>query len=869
MGERDTLSALGRLLQAPTHTPPIEKMLTPVEEKQFETDSSSSDDDDDGPILTSLSHKLDGITMSRSESGLSNPGISWTLFDVDSEVSSLRDSVSLLSDGDDTLPRGYRTSVHSVNGIHDNKHSLDDRPNILGEQEDIEHKDSSQGSDDSSAFTENSHGLFMSGIFPSSPPGSLGSFSSSAEGTPVQILSESHGRQDISSRLFDSVSPSHRRRVHVEPPSMHSRSSSRSQHTSTQSSETSQGSVSEVFESPDSTLKSSKYSRYERYERYSQTNSQDLLTETGSNRDPDVELTIEQSQSSTHSTEGSIGTLTDDIHPEDENKKVSVDDQNHVPNESDKGTLYQNGDILMKREDSESKTKTNQQSEHWELLKDIQKQLDSGIDERGSPDTRSDKSSSLQRSYLPDVINLCHKRLSHPISFNSRESGLADSPDPESLLGEPHSLNGLHSHHEPQAISVADTAICDEFKPQHQFSDCREDNPQEYEVPRPKPQYISSRDRRSKSSEPDIGYPRSHVEVMIPCAGENPTLVQQKDLYDSNDSLGSSESGRFLPDFNLPPSTSAPRNFESPRFSNIARNPIRLAESKHTRTSENPLYEASDRRPRSSSEGPPSLPEKPRTSLSPQHEPIHRVVLKTRSIASTSPTHSTSISRSTSGSDVSSHSKLALSKSLDASPSTERKIGASPSSSLKKKKWGKRLQKTFKPALRVLKITPSSAVTVNSQNDQDSVCRDIHLSSRSPDSSSPSPAEIEVGRVRMISPETVPTSPSTNLTRAMRRSQSFDDILGTSNIRVDSEPASLKVGSIRVLPETKTKSKKSKFFSSFQGNKSKTKSQRSESPAVLVEVRKKKQSGDMLAPAGDVSTKSPKTKKRSRLPHFV
>ena len=877
--ERDTLSALGRLLRAPTHTPPIEKMLTPVQEKQFETDSSSSDDDDDRLILTSSSQKLDGAIMSRSESGLSNPSISWTLFDVDSEVSSLRDSISLLSDGDDTLPRGYRTSAHSISGSHDTrKLSKDEGPQISCEQEDIEHKDSSQGSDDSSAFAENNPGLFLSGTFPTSPPGSPSSFPSSTEGTPLRTMSESRGRHDIPSHLLDSIH--HDRPRQTEASFTHSSSSSRSQYTSTQSSHTSQDSVTEPFESPEATLKASnsKHNRYERYERFSQSN---FPSENGSNRDPDVEITIEQSQSSTHSTEGSIGTLTDDVLPEDENKTMSVGDQNRASNESDTDALYQNGDIVTEREAPESKSKANYQSEHWEMLKEIQKQLDSGIDERGSPDTKSDRSNSLPRSSLPDGVSLLQnnqsRRLSHPVSFNSRESGLADSPDPDSLLNEPHSLNGLHSHH--QVLSVTDTVsspVNDKLTPQPQFSDQKEEeNPLQYEVPLSKLQseHVSSRDRRSKSSEPDLGQPRklSHVEILIPCRGENPKLVQQKDLSDSSDSISSSGNGHLLSDFNLPLSTSVPRNFESPSFSNIARNPIRLAESRHTKTSDNPLYDISDRRIRSSSVEPLSLPSKSHASLTPQHEPSNRAFLKVKSTVSTSSAHSVaSISQSTSGSDFSNGS---LSKSLTALASLppEGSFEGSPNNSLKRKKWGKRLQKTFKPALRVLRITPNSTMTDDSQ-DQDDVFQDVHLSSRSPDPS-PSPAEIEAGRVRMISPETVSAASRKRLTRNMRRSHSFDDLLGTSHLPMDGElgeATPLKVGSVLVLPETKTKSKKSKFFSSFQGIKSKSKSRYSdESPVVLVGVRKKKQSSELLASAGDGNTKSPKTKKRSRLPHFV
>lgn len=871
--ERDTLSALGRLLRAPTHTPPIEKMLTPVQEKQYETDSSSSDDDDDRLILTSSSQKLDGAIMSRSESGFSNPSISWTLFDVDSEVSSLRDSISLLSDGDDTLPRGYRLSAHSISGSHDTrKLSKDECPQISSEHEDVEHKDSSQGSDDSSAFAENNQGLFLSCTFSTSPPFSPSSFPSSTEGTPIRTMSESRGRYDIPSHLLYSTGRDRPRQT--EASFTHNSSSLRSQYASTQSSQTSQGSISESFESPDATLKASnnKYSRYERYERFSQSNSP---SENGSNRDLDVEVTIEQSQSSTHSTEGSIGTVTDDVLPEDENKTVSAEDQNRVSNETkdtDTDTLYQNGEIVKGREDPESKSKANHQIEHSEMLKEIQKQLDSGIDERGSPDTKSDRGNSLPRSSLPDGVslrqNITSRCLSNPVSFNSRESGLADSPDPDSFLNEPHTLNGLHSH--PQALSVTDTvnSPVNELAPQLQFSDPKDEHSQQYEVPQSKLQseYVSSRDRRSKSSESDFGHPHilTHVE-MIPHRDDNPKLIQQTDMSDSNDSISSAGNG--VSDFNLPLSTSVPRNFESPSFSNIARNPIRLAESRHTKTSDNPLYDVSDRRQRSCSVEPQSLPPNSHAS---QHEPSNRASLKSKSTTSASPAHSASISQCTSGIDLSSHSKAGLSKSLSALtfPPLEGSFEGSPNSSLKRKKWGKRLHKTFKPALRVLKITPNSTVTINSQ-EQDDVFQDVHLSSRSPEPS-PSPAEIEAGRVRMISPETVSAASKKRLTRTMRRSQSFDDLLGTSNHPIEGGATPLKVGSVHVLPETKTKTKMSKFFSSFQGLKSRSKGRLAdESPVVLVEVRKKKHSGELLAAVGDGSTKSPKTKKRSRLPHFV
>lgn len=845
--ERDTLSALGRLLRAPTHTPPpMEKMLTPVQEKQVENDSSSSDDENNhhsDDILPSSSQNIDRRILTRSESGLSNPGVSWTLFDVDSEVSSMRDSVSLLSEGEDTLPRGYKMSELSINGSSDRKISKRNGIQIFDEEDDLENKDFSQGSDDSSSYVENCRGYFMSEHLVASPPcESIESFHSSSEGTPIRRMSGSSEKRKNPSHLVFDLS-SNERSQHMEAQTSPSTSS-------TKSSQTSPGSISEV--SSTTTLLAKRHSKYEKYERFYQHNSLDIPSETEGRREPDSDANIEQSQSSTHSTDGSIGTITDDTVPEDDVRMTPVDSQNRSANKT--LPLNPNEETMSHTKDWELK---KHHSDNWERIRDIQKQLDSGIDERGSPDTRSDRGNSLTTFTLSNgVIPQLDKprRLSCPVSFDSLESGLADSPDPDSLLNDLSTLNGLSSQHETQPVCDLNNVYLtnsDELKRELNISEQREVIPLQYKVPQTK----KAQRTRPKSSEPDFCKPRqsSRVEIRNTPKEEYPRLVHHSDSSDSNDSIGSSDNRKFLSDFNLTLSTSAPRNFERPSFSNIARNPIRNVDSRHTKVSENPIYDLPETRFRSSSVGPPSLSQA--SSLSPKHKSRGRNLVNVLS---------SSLSQSSSD-DLSLPVKSGLSKSLGtltSSPSLEKH------NPKKKQKWGKRLQNTFKPALRVLKITPSNTRHANSESPVE-ISRDIHLSSYSPLSSSNS-LDFEV-RARMISPEVLSTAPSLEMKRTMRRSRSFDDVLVKITEEDEFNSTSVKVGSVHVFPETKLKSKKSRFFSSFHSSKNKRKM--SEEPVVLVNVKQRNSSlgGVTLASGADNFTKntSPKNKKTSRLPHFV
>jgi len=118
----------------------------------------------------------------------------------------------------------------------------------------------------------------------------------------------------------------------------------------------------------------------------------------------------------------------------------------------------------------------------------------------------------------------------------------------------------------------------------------------------------------------------------------------------------------------------------------------------------------------------------------------------------------------------------------------------------------------------------------------------------------------------MMSPETVMTACSKEPTQQMRRSASFDNVLDTTKHKAEATPVS--IGPLKVVPEPK-KPKKSKLFASFQGARfrSKSKDQPDASPVVLVSARKKKVSVDSAL--AENYSKSPKTKKKSRLPHFV
>ena len=784
------------MLRAPTHTPPLEKMLTPVQEKPVENYSDSSDDEGDN-IMLSGSQKIDCQPLSRSESGLSNP-ISWTLFDADSEVSSLRDSISILSEGEDSMSRSFRTSGYSNGSGGDQKNSKEE----FCEQSHLQnHKGFSQGSDD-----YNSNGVFNS---PTSPQGPI-DFFSSTEGTPVRtIYSETNDKPVTDSTVT--------LRANI------------STHSSTSHTTSSQGSYSEDFESPDSTLKqANRASMYEKYERYRLANS------TSENEPP-----IEQSQDSTQSTQDSAGTLTGSTPSEGYETPPTV-----LPEQDG---LYKGRDVIGK-----GRADKNRRGEQWETMRDMPKQVDSGIDERGSPDTRSEKSNSLKRSSLPEVMPMRSLRqFSEPVSFDSRESGLADSPDSESFLGELPPLNVNRPHSLTDSHSLATHVL---------RSPTEQRSPQEYEMSIDCATPPNTRGRRSRSSEPDlVNTVRKISDVEIIISDGEQQLLKDK-LAISRESIDDFEDDEeYLTDLNK--STIGPRSLENPTVSSIARQPIQ----RHTKTTDIPHYDSSERRPRAASVDPPALTSRPSlTNFSPKHEPHFKALADTRVRTSnpnmTSPTHSTRASSSASSeNELNIGSQGGLSKSLSALSSTE-----SPRTSGKKKKWGKRLQKTFKPALRVLRITPTSTPTPESRVREDTV-RDIHLSSLTPENS-PSPSELESERVRMMSPETV-TAIEKDSHRNMRRSQSFDDILGVNK---GEACVPMKVGSMEVVPEPKAKPKKGKLFSSFQGNRHKGKRKETgpeDSSVTLTSMKKK--SGSLDSASDTAGSKSPKARKKSRLPHFV
>ena len=787
------------MLRAPTHTPPMEKMLTPVQEKSVENYSDSSDEDEGDNIMLSGSRKIDGQPLSRSESGLSNP-ISWTLFEADSEVSSLRDSISILSEGEESMSRSFRTSGYSNGSGGDQKNSKEE----LCEQAHLQnHKGFSQGSDD-----YNSNGVFNS---PTSPQGPIDFFSSS-EGTPVRTVYSETNQKPVSDSTVTL-------RADI------------STHSSTSHTTSSQGSYSEDFESPDSTLKqANRASMYEKYERYRLANS------TSEN-----EPTIEQSQDSTQSTQDSAGTLTGSTPSEGYKTPPTVP--------SEQLGLY-GQDVI-----GNCGVDKNRRREQWETTRDMQKQVDSGIDERGSPDTRSEKSNSLKRSSLPEVMPMRGLRqFSEPVSFNSRESGLADSPDSESFLGDLPPLNVNRPHSLTDSHSLATHVL---------RSPTEQPSPQDYEMSIDCATPPNSRGRRSRSSEPDLVNTIrkvSDVEIIISDGEQQSSLLLKDKLGISQESIDDLEDDEeYLTD--LSRSTTGPRSLENPTFSSIARHPIQ----RHTKTTDVPHYDSSERRSRAASVDPPALTSRPSlTNFSPKHEPHFKALADTRVRTSntsiTSPTHSTCASSSASSeNELSIGSQGGLSKSLSALSSAE-----SPRTSGKRKKWGKRLQKTFKPALRVFRITPSSTPIPESRIRED-IVRDIHLSSLTPENS-PSPSELETERVRMMSPETV-TAIKKDSQRNMRRSQSFDDIL---DVNRDEACMPMKVGSMEVVPEPKAKPKKGKLFSSFQSNRHKGKRKESgpdDSPVTLVGMKKK---GGSLDSASDTAgSKSPKTRKKSRLPHFV
>ena len=899
----DTLTALGRFLRPSSNPTPLEKMLTPVEERpaaEYDREHSSLSDEGETDIVPSSSCKLDSTIFSRSTSGLSNAP-SWHVGELDSDMSSIRDSTSILSSGcGSPPPRQILNSSNSMD-IADvvQTPECEDYSKVL---ENHDEKGSSQGSDDSSTFSESAptaHFTRSSFNYAASPQGS-GSFSfSSAEGTPVRTMSETRKRDpprhsEPKKHLVTSVSDT---ATHVKNPQQ-GLSPQSSTHSSVSGvTLSSQSSLGEEGTSSDASDRKSKhqkkyrkYEKYERYERYDKKDrSQSFDVSPECVRKDDVESPGDVSEHPQGLTQDSNGTLTDENSETvtDRLKEVELS-STHSLTSTDSYYQNMNGQTPtigekechsspgpeQVQDDSEEKGTS-------ELMKDILKTLDSGIDDTNSPLSKSSEAIQSPVGDDDDDDDVTFHDESKPTSYklvfaSSRDSMLTDSLDTDSLNDDKASLSPARQAYKQTVQQSKSSPVLER-------------------------QMRASSEVSESSS---IGSP-AHVEVIIE-DGKPARLFENKSLFVSMNTDGTLDVGPEVSEVkdeeedihdlernSAATTPTAPRSLEGPTFSRYARVPIRSTESKsHIRAAENPLYDsASELRQRACSlndldDIPPPRP--PRGEE--KDVRTKRAASETRSIGTTSKT-TLSLPRSSTPSNPSGlHQSTSASTDDDlqvsgVDRSRDKPIGGSLRLEKKSSKRGKGLVSKLRPALRVFKITPSSSAESKKARGRETEL-DSHTDegrdSASPDRLIPRPYE-EVRKMRMMSPETMAVQDPSPKT--LRRSQSSDDILQecTSGASEEAALVPTKVGPVFVIPEA-SKSKRRKFLG-FQHKKYSPKDhsrsrESSRSPVVLVDVHHRSSYRRVSVEPimnlsansnGTIETnqqKSPKSKRR-RHPHFV
>ena len=913
----DTLTALSRYLRPSPNPNPLEKMLTPVEERpaaEYEREHSSlSDDGDQLDIVPTSSDKLDSTIFSRSLSGQSYPSGSWHVGEIDTDrnTCSNRDSTSILSSGFDTPPRPILNSTNSMDIAEISQaQNMEDLAKAL---ENHEEKGSSQGSDDSSTFSESVHYNRGSAFNSVASPQGSGSFSfSSAEGTPVRTMSET--RKKDRSRHTDPA-PSRKHLVSSISDSTTSRNAHPrwSPHSSTHSSVSgvtlsSQSSLGEEGTSSDASDKRSKlpkkYAKYDKYERYERRERSQSFDVSPERKKEVIELLTSDSEPSQRLTQDSNGTLTDGTLDANAENLTEVElSSSHSVTSTDSFYQNMNGQtpVIGKKEQHSPENEEREGGESNSVHDHTQKTLDSGTD-----DTNSPVSKSIGRSVCADV-DVSFSDGSNPPSyklvFASRDSMLTDSPDTDSLNDD---------------YVNTKTSLALVHKPDEQPD---------------KPSLILERQSRATSEETEssVGSP-AHVELIIedgrPARLYNkhmsPTIsVSNEDDEDVIDfgpdisrasDIDDDDSVHEFERSGSSATPTAPRSLEGPCFSRYARVPIRNTESKsHVRAVDNPLYDTgSDLRQRACSLN--DLDEPCRDEEEEERETKHtrsrRAISETRTQrkALTASLPRAMKRSSNSGDDIAGklpQSSSAMDFLSDQSSSgaelvkareLDRPLGGSLRLEKKSKK-GKGFVSKLKPALRVLKITPSSSAEskkaqgkMDSQIDKSCLHQEEGEESRysCSDHLVPRPYE-EVRRMRMMSPEVMPMEddhPPPHTT--IRRSKSSDDILDRSTDDLtDSFTEPTKVGEIVVIPEAK-KPKRRRFLnfpnkkSSSSKDSSKSRDREtSKSPATSVGVQSRTRrvsvepimnptaSSNGNGPLEGVSQqKSPKSKRR-RLPHFV
>lgn len=897
-------------------------MLTPVEERpaaEFENDHDmlsdldGEDEEEDSIIISSTSNKIDGpiTSLSRSGSALSNQGAT---FFVDSEVSSTKDSISILSGGDATPPTLILAAMSDEVAVRKGEESEEAGSRVGGGGQEEPKGFLSQSSDDSSTFSDP----------PSHLRPLLTKIASSAEETPTQrIPDSSQQRHDV---LSDGTSSFQRpgSKTAFTPQksqSLRGRSSSGGQqHLQPISSVSCSAILVSSSFSEGSAQSKKKYSVSEKYARYEQCHSSSVMSHNDGSKDKRSEGRKEEEG------EGLILESEVDSGPaiieEEAEREVIESEGNTVKTRPGKGSGMERGEIGTEYEQSgvvrssEGGMELNKRLFEVREVSSASKQCDSGIDD--TPESSKSFKDGIRRLSMPpsddDVPIADSKPLSHVAAFASRESGIADSPVPELSSDEVM----LHKVQRSPPQQIQSSLLLQQQQQQEQQKEFEEGSGRkspQVVVIAPEVELIPLESDEELESDAPVSFSvdRDKLESDAPVTRLCSSFSVDRDR-----------------------SKSVPRSLENPSFSRYARTPIR--DSRLLRASESPQHDGVGLRYRSvsmdkiptflskSSEAddtlgvgfkemkrhdgkhrtwtldskPQSLPSSRSTSFIPYLSSAKSLGTSDTSTATsthhssvmeghpntrfcvTSPESPSSPSTSTSHSIPPPHSS--------SHPAPHSYVSSSPSSSptaspmaRRRAKISKGLKQKLKPALRVFKISSGSS----------------GLMTPSPILGRPPPREdnerdegeqrdfFDVRRrVRMVSPEAVAVAKHSSKV-FLRRSRSSEDLIDvTDSAEVDGEEGEdfrhTKIGGLVVVPEHKHKSRgkfllgrmKRKKTASADGSP-RLGSARSE-VAQGIESEQIEGSGDpvllaygYLSPTDGSGVKSPKNKKRQRLPHFV
>ena len=850
--EESTLTSLGRFLRSPAAPAPgpMEKMLTPVEEKReqdYNVLNSSDDEDDEDFIVSSSSNKIDGPSLSRSCSAFSNPG---PTLDINSEKYGL-----WVTDG--SAARSAELSSPRNREV---------RVQIQDEQKEL----LSQSSEDSNTFEEG---------MPANLRSYFAELSSSAEETPKQkSLDAGRQRHSVLSASEMPSSPFQRNinkgggSSPQKSQSLRGRFSAPQQHSQSTFSNSCAAII--VGGSFSEKSRTKKYSISEKYARYEQCRSERELLgskEESKEKKKEDELMMlatdsgAQQQTAQEKKEVASESSAD----VEEGTEQSNDDVEH---DSDVDEEHKEGDISASPEGG---LELNRRLLEVRELSSAAKQCDSGIDD--TPDSSKSFKDGVRRLSMPptddDVQLDDSKPLSHTAAFASCESGIADSPIPDLPLDDttfPKAQKSPLQQH--QSSLLQRQLVIDETE-----------------------QKLDTEETSGKKSLQNPYTPRhsSCIEIIVPDENEEKetkiTPVVRRRICSSF----STERDR---------GSSVPRSLESPTFSRYARKPIR--DSKLLRASDSQSNEGvglrfrsvsmdkiptsymeikssredekvDDFRQKVSSESSsghgvarsksPGIPNSLSASFIPYCSPPRSLAIvgaaaaggkpsaaaidghpSIRYLVNSPPESTTSPPPQTSPSHGPSHTS-STTQSAPSTPIVETFFSSPTSSPLsrRKAKLGKGLKQKLKPALRVFKITSGTSADLRPseilsqtppiEEDEEGSERDAMVSSTK---SCPAPergsGNVIVGRrVRMVSPEAVEERLQSSKA-FLRRSRSSEDILDVGSEDEDDgdeeQGGETKIGGLVVVPESKHKSRGKKFLSKMKLRK--TDSRESESPQL-------------------------------------